>query len=146
MRYEWDFGDGTTQTTTVPTVSHTYSNLGTHVARVTVTDDLGQTGSAALTFNIVGTGVFASFTVSPSNPVPNGTVSFNGSASVGAGGSAITKWSWDFGNGTMVEETDPFTSTTYSSVGTFTVTLTVTDGAGRTGTTTRLVTVTVNQP
>jgi PKD repeat protein len=146
VRYEWNFGDGTSQTTTVPTVTHTYSNLGTHVARVTATDDVGQTGSAVLSFNIVGTGIFASFTVSPSNPVPSSTVSFNGSASIGAGGASIVKWSWDFGNGTRVDETDAFASTSYSAVGTYTVTLTVTDSGGRTGTTTRTVTVTVNQP
>jgi PKD repeat protein len=146
VRYEWDFGDGTTQTTTVPTVTHTYANLGTYVARVTATDDVGQTGSAALTFNIVGTGVFASFTVSPSNPAPNTTVSFNASASVGGGGAAIVKWSWDFGNGTTVDESDAIAETSYSSVGTYTVTLTVTDSGGRTGRATATVSVTVNQP
>jgi PKD repeat protein len=142
VRYEWAFGDGTSATTTGPTVTKTYENLGTHIARVTAVDEMGQTGTAALTFTIVGTGVFASFTASPSNPVPGALVSFNGSASIGAGGATIEEWFWDFGNGTQSEESDPFASTTYTTVGTYTVTLTVTDSNGRTGTTTRTVAVT----
>lgn len=140
-RYDWTFGDGTSQTTTVPTVVKTYDNLGTHIARVTVTDGLGQTGTGSLTFTIVGTGVFASFTASPSDPVTNATVSFNGSASIGAGGASVDEWFWDFGNGTQTTDSDAYITTTYSKAGTYTVTLRVTDDNGRTGTTTRTVTV-----
>ena len=141
VQYDWAFGDGTSQTTTVPTVVKTYDNLGTHIARVTATDEMGQTGTAALTFTIVGTGVFASFTASPSDPVTGATVSFNGSASIGAGGATIEEWFWDFGNGSQSTESDAYASATYSSAGTYTVTLRVTDSNDRTGTTTRTVTV-----
>ncbi len=141
VRYDWTFGDGTSQTTTVPTVVKTYDNVGTHIARVTVTDGLGQTGTGALTFTIVGTGVFASFTASPSDPETNATVSFNAAASIGAGGASIAEWFWDFGTGTQAAESDAYITTTYSKAGTYTVTLRVTDSNGRTGTTTRTVTV-----
>ena len=142
VRYEWAFGDGTSETTTVPTVTKTYATLGTHIVRVTAVDGMGQGGTAALTFTIIGTGVFASFTASPSDPVPGGLVSFNGSSSIGAGGASIVGWLWDFGNGTQSQETDAFASTSYGTVGAYTVTLTVTDSDGRTGSTTRTVTVT----
>ena len=36
--YAWDFGDGTTQTTSAPTVSHAYTQPGVHTATLTVTD------------------------------------------------------------------------------------------------------------
>ena len=40
--YAWNFGDGTTETTTVPTVTHTYaSNSSTPVASVTETSSMG---------------------------------------------------------------------------------------------------------
>jgi plastocyanin len=37
--YSWDFGDGTTQTTTSPTTSHTYQTAGTNTVSLTVTTD-----------------------------------------------------------------------------------------------------------
>ena len=42
-RYDWDFGDGTTQTlfAGAPTTSHTYSAPGTYTATLTVTDHEG---------------------------------------------------------------------------------------------------------
>jgi YVTN family beta-propeller protein len=39
--YRWDFGDGTTQTTSSATTSHTYAALGSYTATLTVTDDAG---------------------------------------------------------------------------------------------------------
>lgn len=39
--YQWSFGDGSTKTTTSPTVSHTYKKAGSHKVTLTVTDDSG---------------------------------------------------------------------------------------------------------
>lgn len=40
LRYEWRFGDGTpTQTTTEPTVKHTFTNTGTYTIRLIAIDD-----------------------------------------------------------------------------------------------------------
>jgi PKD repeat protein len=39
--YQWSFGDGSTATTTTPTVSHTYTRLGTYAVKLTVVDTLG---------------------------------------------------------------------------------------------------------
>ncbi|MDD5606137.1 MAG: PKD domain-containing protein [Patescibacteria group bacterium] len=53
-QYEWDFdGDGTyDKTTTASTTSHTYG-VGTHTAKVRVTDDDGATGTAAASEAVV---------------------------------------------------------------------------------------------
>lgn len=40
-RYDWDFGDGQTASTTTPQTSHTYGQAGNYTATVTVTDDEG---------------------------------------------------------------------------------------------------------
>lgn len=141
VRYSWEFGDGTTATTTGPTVSKTYNTRGTFVARVTVTDDVGQTASASISFTISGSGVTASFTFSPTSPETDQTVQFNGSASTGSGGASITEWRWDFGDGDTEEDDDPTTTHAYDREGTYIVRLTVVDSGGRTGTTTREIQV-----
>jgi PKD repeat protein len=140
--FNWDFGDGTTQVTTSPTVTKTFSSRGTFVVTVTVIDDLGQTASSSLQVIITGAGATASFTVSPTNPEPGQSVRFDGSDSTGAGGAAITKWTWDFGDGSsQVEDSAPTTSHAYAAAGKYVVRLTVTDSGGRTGSKTGEVTV-----
>jgi len=140
-RYTWTFGDGTTGSTSVATTAKTYSIVGTYVVTVTARDDIGQTASASLQFTIVGSGVTASFTVSPTGPVVSQTTQFNGSTSSGSAGATITEWAWDFGDGSTSSESDATTSHSFSPSGTYVVRLTVTDSAGRTGTTTANVVV-----
>jgi PKD repeat protein len=50
--YKWDFGDGQTQTTTTPTVDHTYSTAGAKVVTLTVTDSSGDSAQTARTVNV----------------------------------------------------------------------------------------------
>ncbi len=45
VSYSWSFGDGGTDTTVTP--FYTYYTPGTYTARLTVTDNLGQTGTAS---------------------------------------------------------------------------------------------------
>jgi PKD repeat protein len=51
--YKWEFGDGSSQTTTVPGVSHTYGAVGTYFALLTVTDNFGRTSIATATVTVV---------------------------------------------------------------------------------------------
>jgi PKD repeat protein/C1A family cysteine protease len=51
--YAWSFGDGTNVTTISPTISHLYSNGGTYIAKLTVTDTLGASGSTSMTINVI---------------------------------------------------------------------------------------------
>jgi hypothetical protein len=59
--YAWDFGDGGTAST--PDATHLYQRPGSHVARLTVIDDQGASGTASVTllvFDPAGTGAPAS--------------------------------------------------------------------------------------
>ncbi|PYQ49317.1 MAG: PKD domain containing protein, partial [Acidobacteria bacterium] len=132
--YAWTFGDGTTGSGASP--SHAYSTAGNFTVTLTVTDNLGATGTQSQTVTAVNTPPVASFTSSCAAL----TCSFNGSASSDADGT-IASYAWTFGDGTIGSGASP--SHSYTTDGTFTVTLTVTDNLGAAGT--RSGTVTVSQ-
>ena len=52
VKWAWKFGDGTTATTTTPTVNHTYTTAGTKKVALTVTDSVGLTGTTSKTITV----------------------------------------------------------------------------------------------
>jgi hypothetical protein len=55
MTYVWDFGDGTSTTTSENTVTHAFALAGNYVVTVTATNSIGQSTSAAMQmFNVGG--------------------------------------------------------------------------------------------
>ena len=80
------------------------------------------------------------------NASTNGlNAAFDGSASDDPDGN-VTTYAWNFGDGATQSGPAPTASHSYSSAGTYTVRLTVTDNDGLTGTTTQPVTVTDPPP
>lgn len=135
--YAWSFGDQTTGTGAK--VDHTFAGAGTYPVVLTVTDDSGKTTSrteqVSVTINQAPT---ASFTAACAERV----CSFDGTASRDPDGQ-LTGFAWTFGDGTTSSASSP--SHTYTTDGTYTVSLTVTDNGGKTHQTSRQVTARANQ-
>ena len=132
--WSWGFGDGATDTTG-PTTSRDYTTGGGFNVTLTVKNGPLTSTTSHLVEVTTQSGLLARFDPPPPGPA-NQVVSFNGSASTGS----ITSWSWDFGD-EATDTTGPNPSHTYTSPGTFIVTLTVKDAQGS-STTTRTITVT----
>ncbi len=140
VSYEWDFGDGGSDSGQI--VQHSYSALGLKTATLTVTDDDSATGSTTAQINIVNKSPVADFSYSPANPVKGEFVSFDASASSDDDGT-IVSYTWDFDDGTGggVSPTHK-----YNADGDYDVELTVEDNDGGTHSITKTVTVEDNPP
>ncbi|MFN7151952.1 MAG: PKD domain-containing protein, partial [Microthrixaceae bacterium] len=128
VTYEWDFDDDGQVDSTDAITSFSYAP-GEYTARLTVTDDSGDSDSA--TFEIVSLANVLPVPVANSD-VSSGNaplaVTFTGSSSLDPDGS-ITGYQWDFGDGSAVS-TDADTSHTYTVEGIYSAVLTVTDSDG----------------
>jgi len=97
-------------------------------------------GAPIIYFNVLSPPV-AEFTYTPPAPLINQIVTFNATASDDIDGT-IQNYTWNFGDGTPpVTEADPITTHNYTTAGTYTVTLTVTDNDELNGTVTHSVKV-----
>ena len=137
--YNWTFGDGTSGTGFMTT--HTFTVAGTYNVVLSVTDDLGR----KKVFNpkpiSIGTGnPVPTITTSPSSPTAGNAVLFDASATATSNGASIVAYSWNFGDG-FSSTVGPNVSHIFTTAGTYTVRLTVTDDQGRTGTVTITVTI-----
>ncbi len=135
VAWDWDFGDGAASTQQDP--SHTYAGSGTYTVTLTVTDDRESTDTTSeevtvaanqkptAEFSFLADGLDIAFTDESADE--DGTVA---------------SWDWDFGDGATSSEQDP--DHRYGAGGVYTVTLTVTDDQGGTGSVNRDVVVTVS--
>ncbi len=136
VTYNWNFGDlDTTQPTSGFLVTHTFASAGTYNVVLSVVDDLGRKKVFAPKAITVGSGnPTASFTSSVANAATH-TMNFDGSASTAVGTATIVSYQWAFGDGSFSGVLSSSTTTnSYGAAGSYTVRLTVTDSAGRTGT------------
>jgi PKD repeat protein len=121
--WNWTFGDGNTSTLEDP--SYTYVNDGTYDVSLTETNDFGsntttQTGSIVVGSTGVPAADFSAGTTSGTAPL---VVSFTDMST-----GSPTTWAWDFGDGTTGSDENPIH--TYTTAGTYSVSLIATNAAG----------------
>jgi PKD repeat protein len=134
--YAWDFGDGATAQG--PTAGHAYTAPGTYLVRLTVTDSLGAVDTATATVAVLDEPPVAAFAVGNTSAEAGQPVTFDGSSSTDSDGS-ILGYGWSFGDGHI--GTGRTRGHTFTTPGTYTVTLTVTDNDLVSSTVTHQVTV-----
>ncbi len=145
VSYVWDFGNG--EQAAGVTASSTFSAEGPYTVVLTVTDNEGNVDRAQILVRAQGAPPVAD----AGGPYVFGEeraidgrwrVGLDGTASTDAE-TSIQSYAWDFdaSNGIGVDSTEPFPRVTYYGPGTYTVTLTVTDGGGQSTTVTTTVTV-----
>ena len=142
--YSWDFGDSKTGTDPI-TTSHIFLKAGCYNTTVTVTFTDGTTCSATYSPCIKVYDLPTAVPVLPSGP--NGTVQcyksngvknkfcFQDNSTKSADNNDIVKWRWNFGDGNTDSNQNPCHS--YDSFGVYSITLTVIDSKGCTGTKTQ---------
>jgi PKD repeat protein len=142
VKYEWDFGDGSSNVTG-ENPTHTYSSGGTYTVTVTATDNDGATDSYSTSINVQSNKApNAKFTFSPQNPEPGKTVTFDASNSKDPDGS-IASYTWDWendGRGGLTYQS-PTAKKAFAPAGEYKVTLTVKDKNGKTDSVTKTVKV-----
>ncbi len=126
--YVWNFGDGTIVAENISTTTHVYNATGTFTVTLNVTDSEGLWDTESKNLTLTGLPV-ASFTCSPVSAIVNERVTFNASLSVPNGGTLLSYF-WEFGDGTNTTENNPIAYHTYTTAGTFMITLNVTDSEG----------------
>ena len=139
--FDWDFGDGTTGKG--ETITHRYGNSGSYTVLLRVTDDDGNIDSASQTVSVgENQSPVASFFYTPADPVVNQVIQFNGTESHDPDGT-IREYKWEMGDGAVLYGS--VITHKYSSRGTYTVYLRVTDNSNNTGSTSKTITVSDNQ-
>ena len=148
-RFAWNFGDGSSTTSSRNTTSHTYDGSGTFTVVLTITDDQGNVSTCQTSVSVSSTPPTCTFTTNPDPPIGPSPflVTFDATGSSAEAG--IATFGWDFGDGTSGSGATPshtFTATCTPAPCTdnFNVTLTVTDTDGNT--TSCSAGVTVNRP
>jgi PKD repeat protein len=135
LTYSWKING---ENPTGPSVTTTFTDPGQQAVNVTATDPIGQQASAQLSFNVLPPPPQACFTASV-DFYSTYAVNFDATCTQGQ----IQQYNWDFGDGQTDQTFNPQDyHDYYPATGTFTVTLTVTDNYGQTGTTTQTVNVT----
>ena len=121
----WNFGDGSSSTLQNP--AHTYQTAGSYGVILTVTDNNGCTHNSSLQYPITVSKPVADYSYTLANGCNYQTVNFT-NTSAGAALPLSAHCKWNFGDGT-VEQWAENPMHTFSSQGTYLVTLTVNDNS-----------------
>jgi PKD repeat protein len=145
--YQFSFGDGTgTRAQRNATASHTYNQAGSYTVTVTVTDVAGHTATASAPVNVgpapSDSPPVAALTLSTSSGRAPLAVTADSSGSTDTDATPIVSYRFDFGDGVVVgPQAGSSASHTYSTPGSYTVTVHVTDAADQVSSASASITV-----
>ncbi|NUM56142.1 MAG: PKD domain-containing protein [Candidatus Hydrogenedentes bacterium] len=136
ISWKWTFGDGKQSTLQNP--KHKYKNPGTYSVTLTVASIDNMDTAVRQNYITVeaAEGPDADFIGEPTNPPANTPVSFTDMSFAGDKAKDIESWFWTFGDTATSTAQNPMH--TYTNVGQFTVSLTVTNSNGASDTETKI--------
>lgn len=134
LNYSWNFSGASPATSNVQNPSVTWTSAGTYPVSLTVTDGLGCTSTS-----------YDTITVQPCVPPSSaftfpGTIAINNAATFSATQGGLN-YAWTFPSGSPSTSSSQNPSITWTSSGTYTVTLITSDANGCSDTTSQSVTV-----
>ncbi len=139
--FAYDYGNGTTSTDQNNIRLITYDAIGTYNPTVSVTGNNGVVENASCGLIIVsgnnGTNVLTANIGGPYIGYINEALTFNASASTGN----IVRYTWDFGDGTIIDSVTPEVQHVYNKIDKYNVILTVYGIFGNSDSTNTIVTV-----
>jgi PKD repeat protein/N-acetylneuraminic acid mutarotase len=145
LTYDWNFGDGASSVNGGATPSHTYADNGTYTVTVTVRDDHSHSSTSTSTVTVSNAApIVAAF--AGASIMPGDTYSSSGTVSDAGADTFTGAVSWGDGNSSALSVAGNAYSSShvYTTPGTYTVTVTITDDDGGIGT--RSATVVVLTP
>lgn len=125
VKYQWEF-DGVKDSRETSIITKTFSSVGSHTVKLTVTDNDGLTGTTSKTILVYQKPV--AVISAPSSAGVGDNVKFDGSNSYDPDGGTIQNYKWTIEGKQLTGKTVYYT---FSSAGTKTVQLIVTDDEGR---------------
>lgn len=140
LTFQWLFGNGNSSSSAIAFAN--YTNPGTYQVQLVVQDTIGGDRDTAFQTIVVHPLPTTGFTLTPTAGCAPLTVS--ASYSGNSNGFAITNYSWDFGDGTVLTGANP--SHTYTAPGTYDVTLLLIDVNGCQRDSTQLDVVSISEP
>ncbi len=137
VTYAWNWGDGSPASTGAG-ATHTYANQGTYTVTLTATDGWGKSASTTKTVVLAEPANNAAPTVAFTSTCTGLACQLNSNGTSDPDGDQI-RYAWTFGD-TTPGATTASPAHTFSGAGTYTVTLTVTDGWNKSTTVSHQVT------
>jgi PKD repeat protein len=126
--YYWDFNNDMITDSTIKSPSFIYDTAGTYAVNLTITNSLGSDSELKIGYITVNPTIapHAAFT----SDIQSGDAPLKVKFTDQSTGTTPLTYSWDFNNDGTNDSTTQSPSFTYTTAGTYTVKLTVTNGAG----------------
>lgn len=145
VSFEWNFGTGATATGLTPVTR--FNSPGIYAVTLRVVDDVGNSATASQSVQVqpsASGGISASLVASPTSPKVNQAIQFNAAGSRPSDGATLVEYRFNFGVPGVADVvgSSPIVNFTYTTAGTYVVTVQVRDSAGRTAMASITITVT----